>query len=91
MRTVLMLMFYADVLDVPAVPNNGTKGRLDHILVNPPARVSPAPPAEPTTASCSYPATSEDREKKRNVSDCSCPEWQVRFTGLVVLVGTRVV
>jgi len=78
-------MFYdhrADVLDVPAAPNNGTKGRLDHILVNPPARLSPATPAQPTTAQCSYPATSEDRDIKRNASDCSCSEWQVRCSSL---------
>ena len=65
--------FAADILEIDPAPNNGTAGRLHHIL-NHPKQLPPIPAPKSSAGDCPYPMPNADYEDRINsdMSGCSC-------------------
>ena len=67
-----------EVLGVTPAPNNGTLGRLHSILHSAPP-LPDRPGADGSYEDCPYPEA-DDKEARRNASDCSCQQLSVRLS-----------
>ena len=56
--------------------NNGTQGRLHHILANP-GHIPDEPPTSSDYITCDFPVTVTARNQRRDASDCLCDSLSV--------------
>ena len=69
------LWLTSELMQIPAAANNGTRGRLHHILQRP-LPLPSQPPLGSSYSSCPL-APSVELEMTRNNSNCVCDQWTV--------------